>query len=549
MKMNSKLRAIRRSEMNNFSIGLLFFFLTVFPAVPYCGAVTIKAIYKDVQGIGFNDTTGLTEEERALLGDNGNDSSTLGEARRKAFEHAAGLLGRKLPGPPDTIRVEASFRFFENENTVARSYMRRPVSFGPEELLHIAYPPALAEKIAGRALIDESVPHFAVEFSRSQDFYYGFQGEASPYSVDFVALAAHEIIHGLGFHSSLGENGSFPAVTLDVTDGTRSFPLDVPEWQRIYDVQMYSGEDGEFVVNLEPEERERAITSDTGLLWDGTARPGKESSCSYGQRMAELKPAGVAPDGKPRLHAPPAFEEGSSVTHVHTDAEDIMEYLYPFPLDMDLSLAMLKDMGWEISDEGFPPSCAPTGISVAPTSGLVTTEGGGAAAFQVKLESEPISDVVIPLRSSHPSEGTADTRALRFTPDDWEIAKTVTVTGINDSDEDGPGSYVIVLERAQSRDRFYHGFDPDDVSLTNEDNDPEPDAPSPGSVLPTGEGRGPDGLGCAIAARERDESLSGMLVRFLLTSLLVFAIPGNGSRREKSLSAGTDARFGQAGPR
>lgn len=534
MRANSQLYVVERSGANNLSVGILFFLLTVFPAVSYSGAVTIEAVYADVPGIGFNDTAGLTEEERALLGDNGNDASTLGEARRNAFQHAAGLLERKLPGP-NTIRVEVSFGFFDDEATVAKTYMRKPVSFGPEELLHIAYPPALAEKIAGRALIDESAAHFIVKFSRSLDFYYGFHGEAPPFSIDFVALAVHEIIHGLGFHSSLEEDGSFPSATLDVTGGTESFSLDVPEWQRIYDVQMYSREDGEFIVDLEPRERERAITSDTGLLWDGTARPGRENSCSYAQRMAELKSAGVAPDGKPRLHAPPAFEEGSSITHVHTDAEDIMEYLYPFPVDMDLSLAMLRDMGWEVDDEGFPPSCVPTGISVTPTSGLVTTEDGGTAAFQVKLESEPISDVTIPLRSSDPSEGTADTRALEFTPDDWEVSKTVTVTGMNDSDEDGARRYVIVLERARSRDRFYHGFDPDDVSLTNRDNDPEPGVPSPDSASPPGEEAGLGGLGCAIAAEEqaRDTSRGGMPVQLLLAALLIFAIPWRSLRTQK----------------
>lgn len=535
MRANSQLHVINRSGAKNLSVGVLFFLLVVFPAVSYSGAVTIKAIYTDVPGIGFNDTAALTEEERGLLGDNGNNAGTLGEARKNAFRHAAGLLERKLPGP-NTIRVEVSFRFFEDKDTVAKAYPGKVISFAPEELLHIAYPPALAEKIAGRALIDEPAPHLVVEFSRSLEFYYGFYGEVPPFSIDFVALAVHEIIHGLGFHSSLEEDGSFPGVTLNVTGGTRSFSFDVPEWQRIYDVQMYSEEDREFIVNLEPRDRERAITSDTGLLWDGTARPGGENSCSYGQRMAELKSTGVAPDGKPQLHAPPTFEEGSSITHVHTDTEDIMEYLYPFPVDMDLSLAMLRDMGWEVDDEGFPPSCVPTGISVTPTSGLVTTEGGGAAAFQVKLESEPISDVIIPLRSSHPSEGTADTRTLEFTPDDWEVAKTVTVTGMNDSDEDGARSYVIVLERARSQDRFYDGFDPDDVSLTNRDNDPEPDVPSPDdSVSSPGEKAGLGGLGCAIAAEEqaRDTSRSGMLVQFLLAVLLFFAISRRSLRREK----------------
>ena len=309
-----------------------------------------------------------------------------------------------------------------------------------------------------------------------------------------------------------------------MTDGTRNFPIDVEQWQRIYDVQMYSEGDGELIVDLEPQRREQAATSGTGLLWDGTARPGKENSCSYGQRMAELKSAAVASDGKPRLHAPPTFDEGSSITHVHTEAEDIMEYLYPFPRDMDLSLGMLKDMGWEVDGNDFPPSCVPTGISVTPISGLVTTEGGGVATFTVGLDSEPISDVIIPLRSSEPQEGVADTATLEFTPENWAAAQTVTVTGVNDREEDGPKRYVIALERAQSRDRFYDGFNPDDVSVTNQDNDPEPDPPDDlvqPRMLQQGEGSG----GCALAMEKRVENSSGntVLNLFLIAAFLFSA--------------------------
>ena len=535
MRANSQLHVIERSGANNLSIGVLFFLLTVFPAVSYSGAVTIKAIYADVPGTGFNDTAGLTDEERALLGDNGNSASTLGEARRNAFEHAARLLESRLPGA-NVIRVEAFFKSFEDETIVATARMRRVISFGPQELLHIGYPPALAEKIKGEKLIDDSLPHLIVEFSRDLNFYYGFTGEPPPFSIGFVTLAIHEIIHGLGFHSSLQEDGSFPEATLDVTDGTRNFPLDIEQWQRIYDVQMYSREDGEFVVDLEPSRRMLAATSETGLLWDGTVRPGEESSCSYGQRMAELKSAGTGSDGRPQLHAPPTFEEGSSVTHVHTDTEDIMEYLYPFPRDMDLSLGMLRDMGWEINDEGFPPSCVPTGISVAPISGLVTTEDGGTATFSVKLESEPISGVRIPLRSSSPSEGAADVQALEFTPDNWTVAQTVTVTGANDSEEDGPRGYVILLERAQSRDRFYDGFDPADVLVTNQDNDPEPEDPGPPQPQPeeTAED-GSGGGGCALAARGevRNTPESAALNLFLAALLLFSALPRKSFLKER----------------
>ena len=523
MRANSQLHVIDRSGANNFSIGVLFFLLTVFPAVSYSGAVTIKSIYADVPGIGFNDTAALTEEERALLSDNGNNASTLGEARRNAFEHAARLLESRLPGA-NVIRVEVFFKSFEEEAVVAKTRIRRILSFGPRELLHIGYPPALAEKIAKRELLDESIPHLIIEFSKGLNFYYGFTDETPSFSVNFVTLAIHEIIHGLGFHSSLQEDGSFPEATLDVTDGTRNFSVDIEQWQRIYDVQMYSREDGEFIVDLEPPSRMRAATSQTGLLWDGTVRPGEESSCSYAQRMAELKSAGIDSDGRPQLHAPSTFDRGSSITHVHTDTDDIMEYLYPFPRDMDLSFGMLRDMGWEVNDDGFPPSCVPTGISVTPTSGLVTTEDGGTATFSVKLESEPISSVRIPLRSSDPDEGVADTQALEFTPGSWTTAQTVTVTGVNDDgEEDGSKRYVILLERAESRDRFYNGFNPADVLVTNRDNDSEPEdpAPPPRPQPPeeTAE-NGSGGGGCALAAsgKIRNTPESAVL------SLLLFAL-------------------------
>ena len=46
------------------------------------------------------------------------------------------------------------------------------------------------------------------------------------------------------------------------------------------------------------------------------------------------------------------------------------------------------------------------GISVAPTSGLVTTEAGGQATFQVNLNSRPKDTVSINLASDNPAQGT-----------------------------------------------------------------------------------------------------------------------------------------------
>ena len=88
------------------SVGLLFFLLGVFSVVPESTAVTFRFLYTDVSGIGFNDPTELAQEDKDLLAGSGNNATALGEARKNALEHAASLLGSRLPGE-NVIRVEA----------------------------------------------------------------------------------------------------------------------------------------------------------------------------------------------------------------------------------------------------------------------------------------------------------------------------------------------------------------------------------------------------------------------------------------------------------
>lgn len=111
------------------------------------------------------------------------------------------------------------------------------------------------------------------------------------------------------------------------------------------------------------------------------------------------------------------------------------------------------------------------GVTVTPIAGLMTTEGGGTAEFTVVLTARPAADVTIPLSSSDPSEGLPDVSSLTFTPDNWNVEQTVTVTGQQDLIADGMVAYTIVLGPATSTDPAYDGLDPDDVSLVNIDDD------------------------------------------------------------------------------
>ncbi|MBF0240196.1 MAG: DUF1566 domain-containing protein [SAR324 cluster bacterium] len=117
------------------------------------------------------------------------------------------------------------------------------------------------------------------------------------------------------------------------------------------------------------------------------------------------------------------------------------------------------------------------GFTVSIISGN-TTELGGQATFTVKLNSQPTADVTIPVSSSSTSEGTVSTAALTFTTSNWNTNQTVTVTGVDDVAQDGNIAYYIILGIVTSSDSNYNGLNPNDVSVTNLDNDNNEVAPT-----------------------------------------------------------------------
>ena len=69
------------------------------------------------------------------------------------------------------------------------------------------------------------------------------------------------------------------------------------------------------------------------------------------------------------------------------------------------------------------------GFTVTPTTGLQTSQAGATATFTVALTSIPQANVSFSLSSSNTSAGTVSPTALTFTPANWNVPQTVTVTG------------------------------------------------------------------------------------------------------------------------
>jgi hypothetical protein len=141
------------------------------------------------------------------------------------------------------------------------------------------------------------------------------------------------------------------------------------------------------------------------------------------------------------------------------------------------------------------------GVSVASASGLQTSEAGAAARFTVVLNSAPSANVTFALTSSDEGEGTVSPASLTFTPDNWNAAQTVTITGVDDADVDGAQSYTINIAPAVSDDDGYSGLSVDSVSVSNADNEVAGFVITPSSGLQTSEIGGQDAFAVSLSAK------------------------------------------------
>ncbi len=176
----------------------------------------------------------------------------------------------------------------------------------------------------------------------------------------------------------------------------------------------------------------------------------------------------------------------------------------PYTITISVDAANTDDPAYDVLSDviiiGSNTDNDTAGITVTPTSGLSTLEAGQTTAtFDVVLDSQPTADVVINLTSGDTSEGTIDTPTLTFTPavGNWNVAKTVTITGVDEGIDDGDVSYNIVTSAASSTDPNYSGMDVSDVGVTNIDNDTIDVIVTPTSALMP-----PDGAGTALVTTE-----------------------------------------------
>lgn len=97
-------------------------------------------------------------------------------------------------------------------------------------------------------------------------------------------------------------------------------------------------------------------------------------------------------------------------------------------------------------------------IVVAAPSMLSTDDKTKTATFTVKLGRAPVSNVRIGMTTTDPMIGKVAPESLTFTPANWNIAQTVTASGVEDCVKKGTQRYQVVFAGAESLDLDYVGL-------------------------------------------------------------------------------------------
>jgi hypothetical protein len=113
------------------------------------------------------------------------------------------------------------------------------------------------------------------------------------------------------------------------------------------------------------------------------------------------------------------------------------------------------------------------GFTITETDGnTLVSEDATTDIFTVQLDAKPQTNVVINLTNSDTTEKTISHANLTFTKDNWNIAQTVTITGVNDDVKDGDEATSITLSIDQlNTDDIFDLVASQTISVTTIDND------------------------------------------------------------------------------
>jgi hypothetical protein len=329
------MRRVPKSFSPVLLLRLLFVLVLAMVGVVPTKAATMIVVNEDGPSEGLNDPSPFVAED-------GNGSATLGEARLRAVQFAASLVGNLLDSPVP-IRIGVRFDPLGGTSNSATLGGGRAVIFyhdfpgAPRP--NTWYPVALANKLATEDLNGGGANEIELVLNSDVDgpvvlglkkFYYGFNAVDPTKGTSLVAVAVHEILHGLGF-----------ATVLDRTTGAKLAGLD-----DIFEIHLErTGANPPDFPSMTDTQRLAATTAAPDVHWAG---PNAAAASA-------LLTSGVAAGGKIEMYAPGPAATPGALAHFSSGLApfQVMEEFYGgIQLDLRLARAVLADLGW-----GPGPDC------------------------------------------------------------------------------------------------------------------------------------------------------------------------------------------------
>lgn len=292
----------------------------------------------DSGGEGFNDTTPATPV-------GGNPGTTLGQQRLNVFQKAADILNATYDISVD-VRVASSFDPLSCNSSSAVLGQAGPAAYEYIYASRDVIPHALYNQQAGYDT-DSGYQDINAQFNSSIDnnnsclfgtnWYYGYD-EPVGSDKSLLSVVLHEIMHGMGFLSTLQSNGQ--------AGGGWTVGGSFVEGFDPYTRQLKDAGTGQNLIDQGTSTRAAVMKSVNNLVWGGTEANALSGSYSSGTNGGAMK-----------MYAPSTYESGSSVSHFDTSLSpnELMEPAYTeFLSTPGLGEQLLVDIGWAYNSTPAP---------------------------------------------------------------------------------------------------------------------------------------------------------------------------------------------------
>ena len=325
---------------------LVRLFASLVLAAPSLAQANIVIVNNDSAGEGFNDATSVS-----AVG--GNPATALGQQRLNVFQRAADILNNTFDIAV-TVRVGSSFDPLTCSSGSAVLGQAGPAAFDYNFSTRTITPHALYNQQVGYDA-DTGTVEINAQFNSSIDnndnclfntnWYYGYDAPSGNDN-SLLSVVLHEILHGMGFLSTLQSDGN--------SGGGWSTLEGFVEGFDPYTYKLKDASTGQMLTDQAAGTRSNVMRSGTNLVWSGTEANAESSNYSSGINSGEV-----------HMYAPGSYKPGSSVSHFDTamTPNELMEPQYTEFLDTaGLAEQLLVDIGWSYNAANAPNS--PPSLSV-----------------------------------------------------------------------------------------------------------------------------------------------------------------------------------------